>query len=123
MLCVFQMYYPLHNNLPKPFRYAVGERVLGELTQCLRTIVLANALNKQCALARAEGAALLRQVRASVEVVRGFLLTAWRLRFMSHGALAELSARLEAISKQAARWQQWFEFEQPRATSKALAHH
>lgn len=55
------------------------------------------------------GAAHLRRTRAGVEVVRGFLLLSWKLKFVSHGALTELSSRLEAISKQAARWEQWFE--------------
>jgi hypothetical protein len=109
LLVFCQLYYPLHNNLPKPFRFAVGERILDETAQCLRTIVLANALDKHEAAACREGAALLREVRASLEVLRGFLLLAWKLRYVSHGAMGELSTRLEAISRQAARWQQWFE--------------
>lgn len=44
-----------------------------------------------------------------MEVVRGFLLLAWKLKFLSHGAMGELSPRLETISKQAARWGQWFD--------------
>lgn len=108
VLVLCQMYYPMHNNLPKPFRYAVGERILAELAECLRLIVLANAVDKESAAGRSEGALHVRQVRAAVEVVRGFLLLAWKLKLLSHGALTELSVRLEAISKQAARWQQWF---------------
>ena len=27
LLTLSQMYYPMHHNLPKPFRYAVGERI------------------------------------------------------------------------------------------------
>lgn len=104
-----QLYYPIHNNLPKPFRFAVGERILAETADCLRLIVLANAVDKESAAERREGALHLRRARAGVEVIRGFLLLAWKLKFISHGALAELSARLEAIGKQAARWQQWFE--------------
>ncbi len=109
LLAFCQLYYPLHNNLPKPFRYAVGERILAESAECLRLIVLANAVDKASATGRAEGAALVRRVRAAVEVIRGFLLLAWKLKFVSHGALGELAARLEAVSRQAARWQQWFE--------------
>lgn len=107
MLVFCQIYYALHINMPKPFRFAVGEHILAELTQCLRFIVLANAVDK--VHGRAEGARHLHQVRASLEVVRGFLLLAWKLKFISHGALVELSPRLEAMSKQAARWAQWFE--------------
>lgn len=113
MLVFCQLYYPMHNNLPKPFRFAVGERILAESAECLRAIVLANAVDKSAAAGCAEGAAHVRQVRAGIEVVRGFLLLAWKLKFISHGALAELSPRLEAISKQAARWGQWFESRRP----------
>ena len=113
MLVFCQLYYPMHNNLPKPFRFAVGERILAESAECLRAIVLANAVDKSAAAGCAEGAAHVRRLRASVEVLRGFLLLAWKLKFISHGALAELSPRLEAISKQAARWGQWFESRRP----------
>ncbi|BBU68785.1 four helix bundle protein [Fluviibacter phosphoraccumulans] len=109
VLTLSQLYYPLHNNLPKPFRFAVGELILSELAECLRLIVLANAVDKQNAAGRTEGGAYVRKVRASVEVIRGFLLLAWKLKFVSHGAMTELSSRLEAIAKQAARWEQWFE--------------
>jgi hypothetical protein len=109
VLALCQVYYPLHSNLPKPFRFAVGERILVELAECMRLIVLANAVDKSMSAGRREGAALVKRVRASVEVMRGFLLMAWKLKFISHGALTEVSLRLEAIGKQAARWQQWFE--------------
>lgn len=109
VLTLIQLYYPMHNNLPKPFRFAVGERILAESAECLRAIVLANAVDKTTPGGCVEGLAHVRRARASVEVIRSFLLLAWKLKFMSHGALAELSPRLEAISKQAARWGQWFE--------------
>lgn len=108
LLTFSQMYYPLHGNLPKPFRFAVGERILSALAEALRRIVLANAADKTSAAGCAEGAAHIRHARADIEVIRGFLLLAWKLKFMSHGALTELSPRLEAIGKQAARWEQWF---------------
>lgn len=109
LLSLCQVYYPMHNNLPKPFRYAVGERILAELAECLRRVVLANAVEKTTACGRAEGAGHVRQVRAGIEVVRGFLLLAWKMKLVSHGAMAELGGRLESLSKQASRWQRWFE--------------
>lgn len=109
ILVFCQLYYQIHNGMPKPFRFAVGERILGGLAECLRLIVLANAVDKKSEAGRAEGAAHVRRVRGGIEVVRGFLMLAWKLRFVSHGALTELAARLEGISRQAARWQQWFE--------------
>ena len=86
----------------------MGERILAESAQCLRAIVLANAADKASAAGLAEGAAQVRRVRASVEVMRGFLLLAWKLKFISHGGLTALSTCLESVSKQAARWEQWF---------------
>lgn len=109
LLGLCQLYYPMHNNFPKPFRYAVGERILSELAECLRLVVLANAVDKQSQLGRCEGAAHVRQVRAGIEVIRGFVLLGWKLKLISHGALTELGTRLEAISRQAVRWQQWFD--------------
>jgi hypothetical protein len=109
LLSLCQLYYPMHNNLPKPFRYAVGDRILSELAECLRLVVLANAVDKQSHFGRGEGAAYVRQVRAGIEVIRGFLLLGWKLKLVSHGALTEFGILLEAISRQAARWQQWFE--------------
>lgn len=108
LLVLCQLYYPIHNNFPKPFRYAVGERILAELAECLRLIVLANASDKQSSAGRGEGAQHVRRVRAAIEVVRGFLLLAWKLKLISHGALAELSSRIESVARQAAKWEQWF---------------
>ena len=79
------------------------------LAECLRLVVLANAVDKQSQLGRRDGAAYVRQVRAGIEVIRGLLLLGWKLKLASHGALTEFGIRLEAISRQAARWQQWFE--------------
>lgn len=109
LLTLSQMYYPMHHNLPKPFRYAVGERILAELAECMRLVVMANSVDKACGVERAKGASYVRQVRAGVEVIRGWMLLGWKLKLLSHGAIAELGARLEAISRQAARWQQWLD--------------
>ena len=55
-----------------------------------------------------KGSDLLGQLRASIEVIRSYLLVAWQLKLLSHGGLHELAGVLESVSKQAARWQQWF---------------
>jgi hypothetical protein len=109
LLTLSQMYYPMHHNLPKPFRYAVGERILAELAECMRLVVLANSVDKGCDLERVKGANYVRQVRAGVEVIHGWMLLGWKLKLFSHGAVAEMGARLESISRQAARWQQWLD--------------
>jgi hypothetical protein len=46
LLLLSQQYYPLHNNLPKPFRFSVGEQLLAELADCLRYVILANAVKE-----------------------------------------------------------------------------
>ena len=94
----------------------MGEQILSQSATCLRAIVLANAVDKKITIGFADGSANLRELRASVEVIRGFLLLAWKLKFLSHGALAELSVSLEAVSRQAARWQQWFERQSAHAS-------
>lgn len=111
ILLICQTYYPIHQAFPKTFRFTIGERILSECAECLRAIVLANSVNKTTIEGRFLGASLVTQARACVEVIRGFLLLAWKLRLLSHGALAALSSQLEVVSKQAARWQQWFEKE------------
>ena len=97
LLTLSQMYYPMHHNLPKPFRYAVGERILAELAECMRLVVLANSVDKGCSQERAKGANYVRQVRAGVEVIRGWMLLGWKLKLLSHGAIAELGARLGVL--------------------------
>ncbi|MBF8224476.1 four helix bundle protein [Halomonas sp. 328] len=109
LLAFCQAYYPLHSGFPKPFRFTLGERILQEIAEALRHIVLANAADKGSGAGRRQGAAHLKEVRAGLEVIRGYLLLAWKLRFLSHAAITELETRLEGISKQTARWQQWFE--------------
>lgn len=108
LLMVVQVYYPLHGQFPRPFRYAVGDRIMATLTECCRLVVLANGVNKQSAQGRQLGAERVAALRAELEVVRGFVLLAWRLKFLSHAGVTELATRLEVVSKQAARWQQWF---------------
>ena len=50
-------------------------------------------------------------MRERLEVIRAFLILAWELQAVSHHALADLSARLDELGKQATGWQQWFEWD------------
>lgn len=52
LLTLSQMYYPMHHNLPKPFRYAVGERILAELAECMRLVGKGPANTRGPALAQ-----------------------------------------------------------------------
>ena len=108
LLSLLQIYYPVHNRMPKGFRFTVGEQVLKELGHCMRLVVQANGLDKNRSEDCAKGATVLLQLRSGIEVVRAYFITAWKLRFLSHGALTDLSQLMEGIARQAARWQQWF---------------
>ena len=109
LLMFYKRYYPIHAGLPKPFRFTTGEAILTEITVCLKQVTVANHCRKQEADGRVLGAQALGELRVSIEVVRSYLLVAWQLKLLSHGGLHELTAGLESVSRQAARWQQWFE--------------
>lgn len=117
LLMFYKRYYPIHAGLPKPFRFTTGESILTEITQCLKLVTLANQCNKNDVVGRAQGSASLGQLRVSIEVIRSYLLVAWQLKLLSHGGLHELTGVLESVSKQAARWQQWFDGRNAEAIS------
>lgn len=48
-------------------------------------------------------------MREHLEVIRALLILARELRAVSPCSLADLSARLDELGKQATGWQQWFE--------------
>ncbi len=108
LLMFYKRYYPIHAGLPKPFRFTTGESILTEVTHCLKLVTLANQCNKNDAMGCAQGSELLGQLRASIEVIRSYLLVAWQLKLLSHGGLYQLTDGLESVLKQATRWQQWF---------------
>lgn len=66
LVALYGLYWPIHQGLPKGFRYTSGEQILHELTQCIRAVTQANFVNKQCSQARR-----LVKVRTSLEVIRG----------------------------------------------------
>lgn len=109
LLMFYKRYYPIHAGLPKPFRFTTGECILNETTACLKQVTLANQCRKDEPAGRARAVEALGELRASIEVIRSYLLVAWQLKLLSHGGLHELTGTLESVSKQAARWQQWFE--------------
>ncbi len=51
----------------------------------------------------------LTHMRERLEVIRAFLVLGWELRAVSHNSLADLSARLDELGKQATGWRQWFQ--------------
>jgi len=106
------------SQCPGIARFTTGESILTEISQCLKLVTLAaNQCNKNDAIARAKGSESLGHLRVSIEVIRSYLLVAWQLKLLSHGGLHELTGVLESVSKQAARWQQWFYGRNAEATS------
>lgn len=77
----------------------------------MRLIILVNTTDKASLTERTEASRLLREVRARVEVLRGFLIAGWSLKTISHKHIGALTIQLESISKQATKWQGWFERE------------
>lgn len=104
-----KLYRQAHNHLPKDLRLTTGEQILNEITDCLGCIAAANIVNKSDTEARSRAARQLIHMRERLEVIRAFLILAWEERAISHHQLADLSARLDELGKQATRWQQWFE--------------
>lgn len=78
-------------------------------TTCLGCIAAANFAGKSDTEARLHAARELTHMRERLEVIRAFLILAWELKAISHHALADLSASLDELGKQATRWSQWFE--------------
>ena len=106
---ITKIYYTVHVNMPRPFRNAFGERILGELSAILRLIIPVNMVDKTSGTERAEASRKLSEVRARLEVVRGFLIAGWSLKTLAHRHIGALTLRLETISKQATKWQAWFD--------------
>lgn len=77
----------------------------------MRLIILVNTTDKTSLTERTETSRLLREVRARVEVLRGFLMAGWCLKTISHQHIGALTIQLESISKQATKWRGWFERE------------
>ena len=108
---ITKVYYDVHANMPRPFRNSIGEGILDELSAIMRLIIMVNTTDKTSSIERMEASRLLREVRARVEVLRGFLMAGWSLKTISHKHIGALTIQLESISKQATKWQGWFERE------------
>jgi hypothetical protein len=88
LLVLYQMYCPMHCDLPKAFRMTIGRQSLDKLTTCLREAVWANPSEKTTVLGRNGGTRHVQDVRAGIDVIRGSWLQAWKLKLLSHGGLA-----------------------------------
>lgn len=108
IVIVFEMYYRIHEGMPKSFRVTVGEKVLNRLSNTMHSVVLANNVDKKTKIGRDRALVHLSELRADIEIVSAFILLGWKLRFISNAMIAELSERLIQISQQAVKWEKWF---------------
>lgn len=108
VITVFEMYYRIHEGMPKSFKITVGEKVLDRLSNAMHLIVLANNVDKKTKEGREQGSLYLAHLRGDIEIALAFILLGWKLRFVSNAVMAELSERFENISYQALRWEKWF---------------
>jgi len=80
---------------------------MGELAQCMKTVVMANLKRGQDDYK--ESCNLLKDLRVRIEILKAYFLIAWEMKFISHQFFADINDRLEEVSKQAAKWHNWFE--------------
>ena len=108
IVVLFEIYYRIHEGMPKSFRVAVSEKVLDRLSNAMHFITLANNVDKKTKIGREQGALNISHLKGDIEIAWSFVLLAWKLTFVSNGAMAELSQRFEDISSQALKWEKWF---------------
>jgi len=106
LLTVFKICYSVHQGLPKIFRIAVSEKILGEITECMKLVALAN-FKKESREDMLSGIGNLKELRGRIEVVKAYCLVAWEMKHYSHAFFADTSNRMEEISKQATSWGKW----------------
>lgn len=108
VVTIFEIYYRIHDGMPKSFKITVGEKVLDRLSNAMHLIVLANNVDKKTKEGREQGSLYLAHLRGDIEIALAFILLGWKLRFVSNAVMAELSERFENISYQALKWEKWF---------------
>lgn len=108
VVTIFEIYYRIHDGMPKSFKITVGEKVLHRLSNAMHLIVLANNVDKKTKVGREQGALNISHLRGDIEIALAFILLGWKLRFVSNAVMAELSERFENISYQALKWEKWF---------------
>ena len=107
-LKLYKQYYKAHQNLPKLFRVTIGERIMEELSEAMKLIVMAN-FNKKNKIQMEESQKFVLSLRGKTELLKAYFLIGWEMKFISHGLFADISEKLEAISKQAYSWSEWFQ--------------
>ncbi|HIF5960625.1 TPA: four helix bundle protein [Vibrio parahaemolyticus] len=102
---LYKLYWQRHQNLPKAFRFSTGEALLNELSNAIRYVLRANEMLRLKQFRTAQPNIL--QAKECLEIVRGYLIVAWELKFISHAALAQISNKIDTILKQLSGWYRW----------------
>lgn len=106
LLAFFKKCYSVHQGLPKLFRIVVSEKLLNEITECMKLVALAN-FKKGDRIEILSGAQDLKELRGRIEIIKAYCLVAWEMKYYSHGFFADVNEKIEEISKQAASWEKW----------------
>lgn len=107
LLFAFKQWYGIHQHLPKLFRITISTKMIEALSECIELAVMINFSNKaigEFAMVKEK----LLELRGKIELLKGYAMVSWEMKFISHGFYGQYSERLENISKQAASWYSWF---------------
>ncbi len=74
----------------------------------MKLIALAN-FKKSSQDELSSGIGDLKELRGKIEVIKAYFLAAWEMEYYSHSFFADVSGRMEEISKQAAAWEKWMQ--------------
>jgi len=107
LLFAFKQWYGMHQHLPKLFRITISTKMLEALSECIELAVMIN-FGKRVGRELEIGREKLLELRGKIELLKGYALVSWEMKFISHGFYGQYSERLENISKQAASWHGWF---------------
>ena len=103
----YKQYYSAYGNFPKIFRVTMGKDILQEISLCMKYICEVN-FNKNIAGQKLYSQQNLNKLRASIELLKAYILFAVENKIISNGFFMELFGLLEKLSKQAASWAKCF---------------
>jgi len=108
LLFAYKQWYGMHEHLPKLFRITISTKMLEALSECIELCVIIN-FGKRAGKELETSREKLLELRGKIELLKAYSLVSWEMKFISHGLFADISEKLEAISKQAYSWSEWFQ--------------
>jgi hypothetical protein len=102
----YKKFYKSYSNLPKIFRVTMGKDVLVEVSSCMKYVCEIN-FQKNISYKENKSIDIIHKLRATIELLKSYILFAMETKIISNGFFIELFACLEKISKQAAAWEKW----------------